>query len=94
MNMNVIVIVIIVIIILCCLNTNKESLTNVDDMSNKINKFMTEETTYSEYIELLKMNNNISYKLVSPETFYELKLLIKQNKLTPTIIQGYMSDYN
>jgi hypothetical protein len=40
--------------------------------------YLIEETTYSEYIELLKkLNNNTSYKLVSPETFYELKLLIK-----------------
>lgn len=71
--------------------TSTENLTNTNiDITNKIKNFITPNTTFIEYINFLKENDNRSYNLITQDTFFELKFLSKQNKLTNEVITGYI----
>lgn len=62
------------------------------ELSLKIQNFLTSETKYVDYITFLKENKNTSYVLINQETFYEMKYLLKKGKLDSTEIIKYMTD--
>jgi len=87
----------IIIVLFFLKKESKESIADVDiDPKSKLAKlikdFLKTDTEYKEYLDFLVQNSNMSYKILEQETFYELKMLLKMNRLTEDAISDYMTD--
>ena len=52
------------------------------DMADIIVNFINENTTFKDYLEFMSNTKNAYNNLLSPDTFYELKFLKRNNSLT------------
>lgn len=90
--------VIVFVFVLYNILKKKESFDNEthitkQELAEKILSFMNADTTFSEYLNYISGTTNLSYNLVKPNIFYEMKGLLKQGLLTSNIIVEYMSDF-
>lgn len=71
-----------------------ENLTNdtKKEISAILKAYINANSNFVDYLKVLTANKNTSYNLLKQDTFFELKFLAKQNKLTEDIIISYMSD--
>ena len=96
MKESIIWIIILLIVGYILFFNKRENLTPIDsskqEMSLKIQDFLKVDTNYIDYINFLRENKNTSYALIDEEIFYEMKYLLKQNKLNATEILKYMTD--
>lgn len=95
-NWGMIVLVVVVIAILILYSKSKESFT-VDeqekmDISQKVSKYIKPDTNYVDYLKFLVENKNKSYILVKNDTFYELRILSKNNNLTASSVYSYIKN--
>ena len=61
-------------------------------ISKKIVAYINKDTKYSDYLNFLKKNGIVSYKLAYEDVFNEMKVLAKFGKLTPGIIFSYIKN--
>lgn len=64
-----------------------------NDIANDILNWITIDRTYSQYAEFMKGRSNLSYKLISPKTFYEMIEKKRNNQLTESVVTSYMDDW-
>jgi hypothetical protein len=70
-----------------------ETDTNKDELANEILNFMNPNTEYKDYLDfLVKIPYNLSMKILDQEVFYEMKFLVKSNKLSKDTIKQYLTD--
>jgi hypothetical protein len=88
----------IIIILICCFMNSTEKLTNVESSERKKNlaymikmKF-NDLTTMLSYLDELERLGNKSLNLLEAQTFYDLRKLFRENKLTEEAIMSYMID--
>jgi uncharacterized membrane protein required for colicin V production len=62
------------------------------DFAILIKNYLKADTEYKDYLDFLVAHNNQSYKILSQETFYELKMLLKMDALTVEKIASYLTD--
>lgn len=96
MNKIIVVLVIGVIVMLYIKRQNtKEAMENEPTkykLAVGILNVFSPQTSFIEYLEILKANGNTSYQLISQDTYYELKFLMKDNKLTVEKLMSFMTD--
>ena len=98
MIVKIIIIIIIGFILYNILKNQTEKLENENpkkrELAEKILKEISNDISYVDYLNILTNNKNTSYKLLEQETFFEIKYLFKNNKLTLEKIIEYMPDIN
>ena len=62
-------------------------------LATDIKNFLTTNTTYEDYTKFVNGKNNRFYVLIEPESFYEMKALLKLNQLSKEAIKSYMERY-
>jgi hypothetical protein len=58
-------------------------------LATSIASFITPSTSYKEYLDFLVNHKNTSYKLLSQDTFFTLKVMSKTKPLAPSEVMGY-----
>lgn len=98
MIIKIIIIIIIGFILYNIFKNKTEKLENENpkkrELAEKILNAFTDKLSYSEYLNIINENNNLSYELIKQETFFELKFFLKNNQLSIDKIIQYMSDVN
>jgi hypothetical protein len=104
LNSNQLVIMFIVIVLMYFIYTRlkkqTENLTetqseneNKDKLANEILNFINPNTEYKDYLDfLVKIPYNLSMKILEQEVFYEMKFLVKSDKLSKDTITQYLTD--
>lgn len=99
MNLNwglLIIIIIIIIFVTLLFYPRKESFTVEEQdklaISRKVSTFVKPNTDFIDYLKFLVENNNKSYILINQDTFYEIRILSKNNRLTTTKVYDYIKN--
>ena len=76
--------------------SKKESFTPTNDKERfavSLFNFITDNTTFSEYVDFLIKQKNKSINITKTDVFYEFKYLKKSNNLSIEKLLSYMKDY-
>jgi hypothetical protein len=98
MNLKLVLMIIAILVLFKLFFTGKKEFYSspleqkIQALAESINNYITEFTTYPEYLDFLTNHDNTSYKILEQETFYTLKSLKKLDKLTVEDIKPYLSD--
>lgn len=88
--------IILFILTFVVLLSKKESFTPTNDKERfavLLFDFITDNITFSEYVDFLIKQQNKSINITKTDVFYELKYLKKSNNLTIEKLLSYMTDY-
>jgi hypothetical protein len=73
-------------------DSNENNITNETDVADIIINFINENTTFKDYLELMSNTKNVYSNLLSPDTFYELKFLKRNDSLTRDHVMNKMTN--
>jgi hypothetical protein len=62
-------------------------------IANDILQWINVDRTYLQYADFMKGRGNLSYKLISPKTFYEMIEKKRNNQLSESVVTSYMDDW-